>query len=234
MENQPLLNEKMVKKTFKNLFKTACPGGNKEMPTPEAAQLVSDTMAQLNREFSVEQATELLSKYDVGGRGLNHKKEITNAVLVAADLDTLDEAEIAEMQAKWQKRQEKIKNSTPEAKAHRKKMKNLFKGHMALKLQEYNPGDSDQISMETAMTLVKEVLSGMEVEVEESEVTEVLGKVDAGGTGVFSEKECKMVVQHLSGMKTIDFVSCEAKRAKRAMKAQKKAMKMKQKQEGAE
>jgi hypothetical protein len=227
MESAPRLNEKMIKKTFKNLYKITFPGGEKVIQTPDAAKLVSDTMTKLGQEYSVEAATELLKRYDVGGTGTNRKKQVSNAVLVAAGLDTLDEAEVAELQAKWEKEQLKIKNSTPEAKANRKKMKNLFKGHMSLKLQEHNPTDSDDIPLDKATMIITEVLTGMEVSVEEAQVSELIAQLDSNGSGVMTEKECKMAVQQLSGMKQIDFASHGAKRAKRALKAQKKAMKQK-------
>ena len=219
------VNEKVLKKTFKNMYKTAYPGGEKEIPTEDAAKLVSEALTKVGKEYSVEDATELLNRYDVDGNGMNNKKEVTNAVMVAAGLDVLDEYEIQKMKAKWLKKQEKLKNSTPEMKAKRKKTKHLFKGHMTLTLQEHNPTDSDEISLETATTIVSTVIEKMGETVDSAQVSEVLGQIDSTGTGVFTEKECKLAVRHLAGMKTIDFASLSAKKAKRALKAQKKASK---------
>ena len=130
MEGAPVVNGKVLKKTFKNMYKVAYPGGQKEVSTEEGANLVSEALGKVGKEFSVEEATELLKRYDVDGNGMNTKKELTNAVMVAAGLDVLDEYEIQKMKAKWLKKQNKIKNSTPEMKAQRKKRKNLFKGNM--------------------------------------------------------------------------------------------------------
>ena len=217
------VNEKVLKKTFKNMYKVAYPNGEKEIATDAAAQMVSEALSKVGREYSVEEATELLKQYDVDGNGMNTKKEVTNAVLVAAGLDVLDEHEIQKMKAKWLKKQEKIKNSTPEMKAKRKKAKHLFKGHMVLTLQEHNPSDSDQIPVETATTIISTVVEKMGESVDSEKVAEVISQLDSTGSGVLSEKECKSAVRHLVGMKTIDFAALSAKKAKRALKAQKKA-----------
>ena len=218
MEGAPVVNGKVLKKTFKNMYKVAYPGGQKEVSTEEAANLVSEALGKVGKEFSVEEATELLKRYDVDGNGMNTKKELTNAVMVAAGLDVLDEYEIQKMKAKWLKKQNKIKNSTPEMKAQRKKRKNLFKGNMTLTLQELNPTDSDQIPVETATTIITTVLEKMGETVDEAQVAETVGQLDSTGSGFLNEKECKVAVRHISGMKPADFASMSAKKAKRAMK----------------
>ena len=228
MENPTYINEKVLKKHFKILYKTTFPAGDKEISTEAAAKLVSESMAKVGKEYSEEQATELLKKFDVDENNMNTKKEVSSALLIAADLDVLDEAEILEMKEKWEKKKQKLLNSTPEMKAQRKKNKKLFKGSMILALQKHNPSDSDEISLETATTIINEVIAGMELTADEAQVADVLTQLDSTQTGVFTEKECKMAVTHLAGMKPIDFVSHTKKRNKRKMKADKKAMKMMQ------
>ena len=228
MESAPLVNEKTVKRAFKTLYKTNHPAKEKEISTEAAAKLVSETLTNVGREYSIEQATEVLAKFDVDGNGMNHKKEVYNAVLIAADLDTLEEAEILELKAKWAKKKQKLLNSTPEAKAERKKNKNLLKGHLTLTLQKHNPSDSDEIPTETVKTIVIEVLEGMEKSVDEGQVDELLANMDSTSTGQFSEKECKMAILHLAGMRQVDLVSLGKKRAKRKLKAEKRALKLQQ------
>ena len=215
---------KALKKAFKAEWKIADPTKTKEVSIETASKMVVSVLEGASVKYTLEDANKLLARFDFNSTNMNTKKEVKKAIMVAANLERIDEAYIQKMKKKWIKKQKKKANSTPEMKLKRKNIKKVIKTNFQPGFKALLTPGSKTITLAQADQLIRDIWTKTGLEVPEGEI-EVLQKMDWEKSGTVNKKDCEVVLDHVTDMKEIDFDELESKQLKWKANAEKKKAK---------
>ena len=225
------VNKKELKAVFKEVYNLHDTEKTKEVPTDLAAKIVVECMKKANISYCEDQAKKILVEFDIDSNGLNSKKEVKRALMIAATIEEKNDIFIKKLKFKWRKKQLKKKNSTPEAKIRIKAAKKVIKAEFKTTFKSLPKENKKQISHEQAHDFFKTIIEKTETKLDEEKIKEIIAKLDMNGKNYLTKKDCKLGIQHLVGYKEIDFDDLAEKKQKWLVKRERKEKKKLVKQE---